>query len=141
MKNLAVFTVVVSFLLTAFVWDSKAEGEGVNFQDISLEQALKKAEKEGKLVFMDAYAVWCGPCKWMEANTFRNAEVGEKFNENFISVKIDMEKGKGPEIARKYRVNAYPTMFLLNSKGEVQKRILGAKKENDLLSEVAEFIN
>ncbi len=141
MKNFAVFTVVVSFLLTAFVWDSKADGEGVNFQDISLEQALQKAEKEGKLVFMDAYAVWCGPCKWMESNTFRDAKVGEKFNENFISIKIDMEKGKGPEIARKYKVNAYPTMFLLNSKGEVQKRILGAKKEKDLLAEVSEFID
>ncbi len=140
MKNFAVFT-VVSFLLTAFVWESKADGEGVNFQDISLEQALEKAEKEGKLVFMDAYAVWCGPCKWMESNTFRDAQVGKKFNENFISIKIDMEKGKGPEIARKYRVNAYPTMFLLNAKGEVQKRILGAKKEKDLLAEVSEFID
>lgn len=140
MKKLAVFTVVLSFLLTAFVWNSKADGEGVNFQNISLEQALKKAEKEGKLVFLDAYAAWCGPCKWMEANTFRDAQVGTKFNKSFISVKIDMEKGDGPSIAQKYRVRAYPTMFVLNPKGEVKKRILGAKKEKDLLAEVSEFI-
>jgi thiol:disulfide interchange protein len=140
MKKLAVFTLMLSFLLTAFVWNNKSDGDGINFQDLTLQQALKKAEKEGKDVFLDAYAVWCGPCKWMEANTFRNEEVGKKFNENFVSIKIDMEKGEGPSIAQKYRVRAYPTMFVLNSTGEVKKRILGAKKENDLLSEVSEFI-
>tara|TARA_B100000508_G_scaffold140609_1_gene142351 strand:- start:44638 stop:45063 length:426 start_codon:yes stop_codon:yes gene_type:complete len=140
MKNLAVFTFTISLLLTSFVWNAKDGGEGVNFQDLTLKQALKKAEKEGKYVFLDAYAVWCGPCKWMEANTFRDKEVGKKFNKSFISVKIDMEKGEGPAIAQKYRVRAYPTMFVLNSKGEVQKRILGAKKEKALLTEVADYI-
>lgn len=139
MKKLVVFTFILSFIFTAFVWDSRSNGEGVNFQDLSLKEALQKAEEEGKYVFLDAYAEWCGPCKWMEANTFREKEVGRVFNENFISVKIDMEKGEGPGIAQKYRVRAYPTMFILNSKGEVKKRILGAKKEKGLLAEVAEF--
>merc|ERR1711991_559909 len=94
----------------------------------TLKQALKKAEKEGKYVFLDAYAVWCGPCKWMEANTFRDKEVGKKFNKSFISVKIDMEKGEGPAIAQKYRVRAYPTMFVLNSKGEVPEKNFGCQK-------------
>lgn len=139
MKKLAVFTFILSFIFTSFVWDSSSNGEGINFQDLSLKEALKKAEEEGKYVFLDAYAAWCGPCKWMEANTFRDKEVGKTFNDNFISVKIDMEKGEGPGIAQKYRVRAYPTMFILNSKGEVQKRILGAKKEKGLLAEISEF--
>lgn len=139
MKKLVVFTFALSFLLTAFVWNAEG-GEGVNFQNLTLKQAFKKAEEEGKYVFLDAYAAWCGPCKWMEANTFREKEVGKAFNQNFVSIKIDMEKGEGPQIAQKYRVRAYPTMFVLNPKGEVQKRILGAKKKDALLDELSEFI-
>lgn len=141
MKKFAVLSIVLSFVLTAFVWKSDKGGEGIHFRDISLKEALMKAKKEGKYVFMDAYAVWCGPCKWMEANTFRDKEVGEKFNKHFVSVKIDMEKGQGPAIAQKYKVRAYPTMFVLKPDGSVMKRILGAKKEKDLLAEVSEFID
>jgi thiol:disulfide interchange protein len=114
--------------------------EGIEFADLSFEEALKKAKKEKKLIFVDAYAVWCGPCKWMEANTFQEKEVGDAFNKKFINLKIDMEKGEGPELARKYNVRAYPTMFLIDGDGKVVKRILGAKKKDQLLSEVQEYI-
>ena len=40
-------------------------GQGVRFEKGNLEQVLAKAKVERKIVFVDAYAVWCGPCKWL----------------------------------------------------------------------------
>jgi thiol:disulfide interchange protein len=136
-----VLAIVVITMGLSFVNAPSNSPEGINFENISFEDALKKAKKEKKLIFVDAYAVWCGPCKWMEANTFREKEVGDAFNKKFINLKIDMEKGEGPELARKYNVRAYPTMFLIDGDGKVVKRILGAKKKDQLLSEVEEYIN
>jgi thioredoxin-related protein len=62
------------------------------------------------------------------------------FNNNFVSIKVDMEKGEGPELARKYQVRAYPTTFILNSKGEVQKRIVGYRGPEEMLKELDELL-
>ena len=141
MKKLVFFTVLMSLILTAFEWNSKSKDNGVDFKDVSFEQALKLADESEKYVFMDAYASWCGPCKMMDRNTFTTSEVGEAFNEHFVSIKVDMEKGEGPALARKYQVRAYPTTFILNTKGEVQKRIVGYRGPEDMLKELAEFID
>lgn len=139
MKVLTIVIVTMGLIGLSFVNAPSNSPEGIKFLDISFEQALKKAKKEKKLIFVDAYAVWCGPCKWMEANTFSEKEVGDVFNEKFINLKIDMEKGEGPELARKYSVRAYPTLFLIDGDGKVIKRILGAQKKNQLLSAVEEY--
>lgn len=141
MKVLAIVIITIGVMGLSFVNAPSISSEGINFQDISFQAALKKAKKEKKLIFVDAYAEWCGPCKWMEANTFREKEVGDAFNKKFINLKIDMEKGEGPELARKYNVRAYPTLMLINGDGKVVKRILGAKKKGQLLSEVQEYLN
>jgi len=109
------------------------ETKGIQFQDISYAEALKKAKSSNKLVFIDAYAVWCGPCKWMAANTFTDEAVGEFYNDNFINLKIDMEKGEGPELSRKLKVTAYPTLFFIDKEGEIVKRVLGAKPPKEFL--------
>ena len=85
-----------------------------NFQNLSLEKALEKASDENKLVFVDCYTSWCGPCKIMAKEVLPLKEVGDFLNERFVCVKYDMEQGKGPEIAKKYNVEAYPTFLLLN---------------------------
>ena len=50
-----------------------AQGEttkGIQFFHGTFAEALEKANKEGKLIFMDAYTSWCGPCKRMSASVF-----------------------------------------------------------------------
>ena len=44
--------------------------EGVNFEKESWSNTLAKAKAENKIVFVDAYTTWCGPCKMMDAKTF-----------------------------------------------------------------------
>jgi len=98
---------------------------GINFFKGTLKEARAKAKKEKKLVFVDCYTTWCGPCKSMAKKTFVNKEVGDYYNTNFICVKIDMEQGEGPDVATQYSIEAYPTYLFLDSKGDVKHKDLG----------------
>lgn len=112
---------------SAFKPSEKKEPElpGIKFFHGSLKEAKAKAKKENKLIFIDCYTTWCGPCKSMAKKTFVNKEVGEYYNKNFICLKMDMESGEGPTVASNYAVEAYPTYLFLDSKGEVKHRDLG----------------
>ena len=108
--------------------------ETINFQELSFKDILAKAKKENKLVFMDAYAVWCGPCKMMERNIFPQKAVREYFNSNYINARFDMEKGEGPGIAAKYGIRSYPSFLFLNGDGEVVLKNLGYMNEEQFLA-------
>lgn len=104
------------FLLLSMSLLTVASGQGISFETGTWQQVVDKAKKENKLIFLDIYAVWCGPCKQMDKNIFPDAKVGEFYNKNFISYKIDGEKGEGITLAKKYDVKAYPTNLYLNPK-------------------------
>lgn len=108
--------------------------QGMNFTEDNWETILAKAKAENKIVFVDAYAVWCGPCKWMDANVFPDTKVGEFYNTNFINAKIDMEKGEGKDIAKKYKVQAYPTFLFINGDGELVHRGVGGRPAADFIA-------
>lgn len=119
-KNLLSF----AFILMAFVIN--AQNSSIQFEQGTWDEILAKAQKENKPIFLDAYASWCGPCKWMAANIFTQNGVADHFNAKFINAKIDMEKGEGVKLAQKYQVQAYPTLLILNSNGEMLHRVCGA---------------
>jgi thiol:disulfide interchange protein len=123
----------IAVLVSALQLLSKAQG--IEFFKGTWAQALEKAKQENKPVFVDAYTVWCGPCKYMAASVFTVDSVGEYYNKNFINYKFDMEKGEGPEFASKYRVTAYPTLLYLTSDGKVLHRVMGAKQPEGFINE------
>jgi len=88
--------------------------QGINFETSNWDAAVAKAKKENKIIFLDVYTTWCGPCKLMDKKTFIDANVGKYYNKNFINVKLDAEKGEGIAIANKYRVMAYPTNLYID---------------------------
>lgn len=116
---------VYLFLLCLLAWSFAKAQEGVNFREISFEEALQQAKAENKLVFMDCYTSWCGPCKTMTKEVFPQKEAGDFFNPRFVCVKYDMEKGEGKELAKKLEVHAYPTFFILRPDGSIQHRLTG----------------
>lgn len=79
---------------------------------------LQLAKVKHQLIFVDAYASWCGPCKELK-QTFNNPKVAGYFNKNFVNVSMDMEKGEGIKFAEKYDVDSYPTLLLINEDGLV----------------------
>ena len=114
--------------------ENTVEETGISFFHGTWSEALAKAKAENKLIFVDAYTTWCGPCKWMSRNAFTDAEVGEFFNKNFICVKVDCEKGEGIELARKWKITAYPTLLGIDAAGNVKQRNVGALGADALLS-------
>lgn len=121
-------------LFILFISLSVFSQESINFEKGTFKEILAKAKKEKKLVFMDAFAVWCGPCKLMEKNIFPLPSVSEYYNANFINARFDMEKGEGREIAMKYGVRSYPTFLFLNGDGEVVMKNYGYMGEKDFLT-------
>lgn len=110
------------------------QAQGIEFFHGTWEEALMKARAEDKIIFVDAYTTWCGPCKRMAANTFPDPEVGKVFNANFVSLKIDMEKEMGLEFKKKFPVSSYPTLFFIDYDQEVVQKAVGAKSPPDLIA-------
>ena len=109
-------------------------GQGIEFFDGSWADALKKSEEENKLIFVDAYTKWCGPCKRMAKTVFKDAKVGEYYNANFINMKIDMEGAEGKEFNKKYRVRAYPTFFYIRADGKVIHTTKGGRNNEQFIA-------
>jgi thioredoxin-related protein len=114
--------------------------EAVQFQDLPFKDLVAKAKKENKILFIDAYTSWCGPCKMMEKNTFTQKAVGDYFNANFVNARFDMEKGEGREIASKFGVRSYPTYLFLNGDGELVSQNYGYM-DGSLFVSMAQDVN
>lgn len=115
---------------------SFASAEGIKFTESSFKEALAQAKQEGKLLFVDCYTSWCGPCKMLANKVFPNDTIGEFFNRHFISLKVDMEKGEGPALGRQYEVKAYPTLLFIHpSTQAVVSQIVGFRTVQGLLEE------
>ena len=121
MKKIISLLAILSVLTTL-----SAQGIAFESHETAWADILKKAKAENKIVFVDAFTTWCGPCKVMSNTVFPLKEVGDVFNARFVNAKIDMEKGEGPSIAEKYGVRAYPTYIFVNGDGELVHRSLGS---------------
>ena len=126
-------------LLTfAFLMGSNTYAQsGIQFTQGTWKELLTKASKEHKLIFMDAYAEWCGPCKKMSKDVFTQKEAGEFFNAKFVNVKMDMEKGEGIGLSSDFGIMAYPTLLFINGSGEVVHQAVGYHT-TDMLIELGE---
>jgi thiol-disulfide isomerase/thioredoxin len=123
MKN---YITAFGFLLTIALSSALAQNRTIEFDHGTLSELLAKAKKENKMIYIDCYTSWCGPCKWMAKNVFTNDTVADFYNKNFINAKIDMENGEGIEIAKKYAIRAYPTMLFINAEGIQMHRTCGS---------------
>jgi len=95
----------------------------IDFYNGTLEEAQQKASDEGKLFFVDFYAKWCAPCKWMDETTFTDTKVSSMLNQNYVSLKVDIDEFDGFSLKQKYKVKYLPTILIFNSKGELIERL------------------
>lgn len=107
--------------------------------DKTMEQMLAQAKSQQKILFVDVYTTWCGPCKWMDENTFQDARVSEKFNKTFLNYKVDGDSFEGVNVGIIYRVDSYPTYLFIAPDGKVIHRIEGTMSPEGLVQE-ADFV-
>lgn len=125
MKNLVTLTAA---LICSTILSAQIVFEHENWSTVK-----ERAKAENKIVFVDAYTTWCGPCKWMAKNVFTDPQVGEFYNKHFINLKLDMEKGEGLDFADAFQVNAYPTLLFVDGDGKVLHKHLGAVPADQFL--------
>jgi len=140
MKNY-LLKIVVIFLLASCVCCTNANAQGIEFFTGTFTEAIAEAEKTNKHVFVDAYTTWCGPCINMAKNVFTQESVGFFYNQQFVNVKLDMEKGEGIAFAQKYGVNRFPSYLYFDGKGELIHRSMGSKKAQPFIADGSNAIN
>ena len=114
--------------------------QGMNFEPkgTTLEQASVKAKAEGKLIFLDCFTQWCGPCKKMDREVFPQPQVGAFMNPNYVCLQIDMESTYGAPLAKKLQVQAYPTFVIFNADAKEIGRFVGGSAAEEFIKNVRE---
>lgn len=132
MKKLIIAVIALCSLNLAL--KAQEKGKSISFAQGTLKDVLSQAQKTNKLVFIDCYTSWCGPCKMMDKLVFTNDTVANFFNKTFINYKMDMEKGEGPGVAVQYKVTSYPTYLFLDGAGKVIHRSGGRMPVADFIA-------
>ena len=114
------------FSIPFFVISSFVFGQGIKFEENPIfSTILEKAKKEKKLIFMDAFATWCGPCKMVAPIL---DELANEYNGQIYIYKVDVDAE--PEIAAAYGIQSIPTIFFSAMTGNPQVSQGGMRKED-----------
>lgn len=111
-----------------------AQNRRINFETGNLASVLAKAKKENKLVFIDGYTTWCGPCKHLAKYIFTNDTVADYFNATFVNYQLDMEKGEGISFAEKHNIRCFPSLLFINGDGNLVHRTVGDMPASSLIA-------
>ena len=114
------------------------ENVGVQFLDKPLGELLLQAKQENKLVFIDCYSTYCGPCKVMLRKEFPKKEMGDYLNADFVSAKMNLDLGEGPELSKKWDVHSFPTFLFLDSDGNILHRMVGYMPADEFIQKAKE---
>ena len=123
--NLLALITFFTFLGFSNYSDATSSKEGIVFEKITFEEAIQKAKTERKYIFVDVYATWCGPCKMLKRKTFKDKEVGDYYNKNFINIAIDGETKEGNYLINKYGIQGYPTLLIVDANGKLKTKQVG----------------
>lgn len=128
----AILPLILLILVSSSVCMADSEKAGINFSTASWAEVKEEAKKTGKFIFVDFYADWCGPCKYMSKKVFTDPAVGEMFNKNFISYKLDAEKQE-QAFVEEMQLEAYPTLGFFDPSGKLMLKYVGVLEAGEML--------
>src|SRR5437016_163721 len=135
MKRLLLALLVAAVASGASADDPKTEpNKETSFRALSFDKAVEAAKKEDKVVFIDFYATWCGPCKKLDAETFSDGKVKKFFKDKMVPIKIDVDKDKA--MAAKFNIRAMPTMVMVGADGKEIGRLVGFRPAERFLADI-----
>ncbi len=111
-----------------------------DFRHLTYEEALAAARQEKKMLFVDFYTSWCGPCKMMLKEVFPQPQVGDYLNSRFVCIKLDAEK-EGKELAERHDVKAYPTFIGLDTDEKVVFTKVGGGSAGEFIAAIEQQLD
>ena len=142
MKLLLLLLLCLPFYLSA-----KIDSGGIKFiQGKNWDEIKALARKDNKYIFVDCYATWCGPCKAMDKEVYPDDSLGRFINENFISVKVQMDStnkdddsiktwyADAHDLLKQGKVSSFPTFLLFTSEGTLVHKGVGYQDATQLIS-------
>ena len=102
----------------------------------SFEEAQKVAIATNKLILVDFWATWCGPCRRMDTDSWEKDDVGLLAGK-FVPLRIDIDIYK--DIAGKYNVTGIPYIFIMDGNGEVVYQQMGYMSKSQLSRTLEKF--
>ena len=133
MKSLAALLLVAAPLFS----------QGATKWEHDYQSALKRAKAENKVIFMDLWTEWCGPCQYLQKNVFPSAE-GQAALAKVVPYSALVQKrdgtpiAEGTRLADEFKLNAFPTMVILDANGKEIRRQVGAFRSG---AEFAAWLN
>jgi len=134
MKKLSLSLIFIGFTILAYTQE-----KGIRFEtNQTWAQIKEKAKKERKFIFLDAYATWCGPCKFMDS-IYKREIVGSFMNDRFISVKVQMDSTKNDDadvrgwystakqMMTDYKITGFPSLLFFDPNGILVHKRTGAR--------------
>ena len=97
-----------------------------NFEDLVI--------KSEKLVILDFWAEWCGPCKAIAPIL---DEISDEFSDKVLIGKVNVDEES--ELAGKNGIRSIPTLFFFH-KGEIVHQEVGLQSKQTLVDNITRII-
>jgi len=119
-------------LLTAFsspLYGTERD-TSLNYFEGSWEEALDRSVETGKPMMLSILANWCYWCKAMKETTFKDPEVLDILNNEFVLYRANAEEKKGEKLSAKFRATSLPVLIFIDSEGNLIDKNTGYIRDN-----------
>ncbi|MBO6515395.1 MAG: thioredoxin family protein [Bacteroidia bacterium] len=104
-----------------------------------VEEARQVASSTGKLILIDFYTDWCGPCKKFDKGLSLDTAMQRTIGKNYVMLKHNPEKDLVP-LGFKYHIYSFPTMVVVSNDFQYVGKLYGGKIKIDQPSDLISFL-
>ena len=128
MRQSTFLTVPILVVAGLVSWYHATAGEKENLKWMSFDEGIVKAQKTNRKLLVDVYTDWCGWCKKMDAETYRDPAVRTYLEKHYVLVKLNAESEKAfsyrdvryteRELAGAFGIKGFPSTIFLKPNGD-----------------------